>query len=46
MIMSKIEKITSYRVEDKVFETEDQAERYLVEKKIESVRNDSTYKKY
>ena len=27
MIMSKIEKITSYRVEDKVFETEDQAER-------------------
>lgn len=44
MIMSKIEKITSYRVEDKVFETEDQAERYLVEKKIESVRNDSTYK--
>lgn len=44
MIMSKIEKITSYRVEDKVFETEDQAERYLVEKKIESVRNESTYK--
>lgn len=42
--MSKIEKITSYRVDGTVFETEEQAERYLVEKKIESVRNDSTYK--
>lgn len=44
MIMSKIEKITSYRVDGKVFETEEQAERYLVEKKIEFVRNDPTYK--
>ena len=42
--MSKIEKITSYRVDGKVFETEEQAERYLVEQKIESVRNDPTYK--
>ena len=42
--MPKIEKITSYRVDGKVFETEEQAERYLVEKKIESVRNDLTYK--
>ena len=29
--MSKIEKITSYRVDGKIFETEEQAERYLVE---------------
>ena len=42
--MSKIEKITSYRVDGTVFETEEQAERYLVEKKIEFVRNDLTYK--
>ena len=42
--MSKIEKITSYRVDGKVFETEQQAERYLVEKEIESVRTDLTYK--
>lgn len=42
--MSKIEKITSYRVDGKVFETEQQAERYLVEKEIESVRIDPTYK--
>ena len=44
MVMPKIEKITSYRVDGKVFETEQQAERYLVEKEIESVRNDPTYK--
>lgn len=37
MIMSKIEKITSYRVDGKVFETEEQAECYLIEKKIEPV---------
>ena len=42
--MSKIEKITSYRVDGKIFETEEQAERYLVEKKIESVRTGPTYK--
>lgn len=44
MIMSKIEKITSYRVDGNVFETKEDAERYLVEKKIQSVRNDPTYK--
>lgn len=43
--MSKIEKITSYRVDGKVFETEQQAERYLVEKEIESVRSDPKYRK-
>ena len=43
--MSKIEKITSYRVDGKVFETEQQAERYLVEKDIESVRSDPKYRK-
>lgn len=42
--MSKIEKITSYRVDGNVFETKEDAERYLVKKEIESVRNDSTYK--
>lgn len=42
--MSKIEKITSYRVDGNVFETKEDAERYLVEKKIQSVRNDPTYK--
>lgn len=44
MIMSKIEKITSYRVDGNVFEIKEDAERYLVEKKIQSVRNDPTYK--
>lgn len=43
--MSKIEKITSYRVDGKVFETEQQAKRYLVEKEIESVRSDPKYRK-
>lgn len=43
--MSKIKKITSYRVDGKVFETEQQAERYLVEKEIESVRSDPKYRK-
>lgn len=43
--MSKIEKITSYRVDGKVFETEQQAERYLVEKEIESVRSNPKYRK-
>ena len=44
MIMSKLEKITSYRVDGNVFETKEDAEHYLVEKKIQSVRNDPTYK--
>lgn len=43
--MSKIEKTASYRVDGKVFETEQQAERYLVEKEIESVRSDPKYRK-
>lgn len=43
--MSKIEKITSYRVDGNVFETKEDAERYLVEKEIDSVRSDPKYRK-
>lgn len=43
--MSKIEKITSYRVDGNVFETKEDAERYLVKKEIDSVRSDPKYRK-
>lgn len=43
--MSKIEKITSYRVDGNVFETKEDAERYLVKKEIDSVRGDPKYRK-
>lgn len=43
--MSKIEKITSYRVDGNVFETKEDAERYLVKKGIDSVRSDPKYRK-
>ena len=43
--MSKIEKITSYRVDGNVFETKEDVERYLVKKEIDSVRSDPKYRK-
>lgn len=43
--MSKIEKITSYRVDGNVFETKEDAECYLVKKEIDSVRSDPKYRK-
>lgn len=43
--MSKIEKITSYRVDGNVFETKEDAELCLVKKEIDSVRSDPKYRK-
>ena len=42
--MSNIETITTYRVDGKVFETVEEAERYLVIKDKESLLNNPIYK--